>query len=97
VFECLPENDCAFLQTQIIIIIIIILLSYNWESSVGIVIRLRVVRPRNRCSIPGRCKRFSLLKSLRTVSVFHPSFYTLGTGTSFSVLNGWEAQGKLYL
>jgi hypothetical protein len=36
-----------------------------------------------RSSIPGSCKRLSLLNSVQTGSAAHPAFYPMDTGGSF--------------
>jgi hypothetical protein len=53
--------------------------------SVGIETRLRVGRPRNRGSILGRDKRFSLPHSFQTDSGAHRTSYPVGTGRCFTV------------
>jgi hypothetical protein len=55
----------------------------SWDSSVSIVIRLRVVRPRNRGSIPSRDKRQFLVHRVQTDSWAHPASYPKGTGAHF--------------
>jgi hypothetical protein len=50
------------------------------DSSVSTATRLRVGRPRNRGSIPGRDKRFSLLYNIKTGFGVHPTSCAMGTG-----------------
>jgi hypothetical protein len=53
------------------------------DSSVGIVTRPWAGRSRNRGSIPGKDKRFSLLYIVHTNSGAHLASYTVGTGCCF--------------
>jgi hypothetical protein len=56
---------------------IMILPKRSWDSSVGIVMGYGL---KDRRSIPGRSKNFSLLHSVQTCSGAHPASYPMGTG-----------------
>jgi hypothetical protein len=62
-----------------------------WNSSIGIMPRLRAWCPRNRCSTPGRGKT-SFLQSIKNDSVTHPASYSTGPEAFSLSLRGYSSQ-----